>query len=138
MNKAQYDYILGMKLLGYEVLNVSYKKIMRKIDIEQHKRKLKDFMRDHLDKKMLATYFILGVKAGIFKDIQTGRNLTDDDQLMFGYYDKKFQYTIRRQSIVRQQEAKGARAYAKLMQNQRLLQQQREARKEKMKGVRLD
>lgn len=121
-----------------EVIGVSYKKVMKKIDIEHHKQKLQDFIKDNLDKKMIATYFMLGVKAGIFKDTQTGRVLTDDDQLMFGYYDNKYQYTFRRQSIVRQREAKGVRAMAKVMQNQRILQQQREARKEKMKGVRLD
>lgn len=137
------DYYVWMKLLGYELLNVSWKKVMKKIDIEQHKKKLQDFIRDHLDKKMLADYFMLGVKAGVFRDIQTGKILTDDDQLMFGYLDNKFQYTVRRQSIARQREAKGARAMAKILQSQAYLQQQRQARttnlkKDDMKGVRLD
>jgi len=132
------DYYVWMKLLGYEVIGMSYKKIMRKIDIEHHKQKLQDFIKDNLDKKMIATYFMLGVKAGIFKDTQTGRVLTDDDQLMFGYYDHKYQYTFRRQSIPRQREAKGIRAMTKMMQNQRILEEQRKRQKESMKGVRLD
>jgi len=95
-----YEYFYNMMLRGYEVVNVSYKKIMKDVELRANKDKLKDFIKDHFDKKMIADYFKMGIKAKIFKDSRTGKLLTENDQLFFGFEDSKFQYTIRRQALV--------------------------------------
>jgi hypothetical protein len=93
------DWIVNIKLLGYEVSGVSYKKVMKNVELKANLQKYKDFVNDHFDKKMIADYFNLGIKAHIFKDNRTGKTLQDKDQLFFGWADKKYQYTLRRQPL---------------------------------------
>jgi len=98
------DYIYYMKLMGYELINVSYKKVMKNIERKRSKEVFNDFLRDNFDMKMVRDYFALGVKAGIFTDNRDKHVLGPDDQLFFGWMDKEFQYTLRRQPLVSPQQ----------------------------------
>lgn len=95
-----WDYFYCMKLMGYEVMNVNYKKVMKQVELREDIQKYKDFVNDHFDKKMVADYFKIGLKAKVFKDNRTRKVLTDKDQLFFGWEDSKYQYTLRRQPLV--------------------------------------
>lgn len=99
MKDNRWDYFYDMLLLGYEVINVSYKKVMKNAELRRQQEIYKDFVKEHFDKKMIADYFKFGVKAQIFHDNRTGKILGDDDQLFTGFADSKYQYTIRRQPL---------------------------------------
>ena len=56
------------------------------------------FVEEDLDKKQIADYFQIALEAQIFVN-DLGRILQVDDDLMWGFFDKKYQYTLRRRPI---------------------------------------
>ena len=94
-----HDFIYHKLLLNEVICGMSYKKVMKNVELKAHLQKYKDFVNEHFDKKMIADFFKVGVKAKVFKDNRTGKTLTDKDHLFTGFEDLKYQYTLRRQPL---------------------------------------
>lgn len=129
MNDA-YKYFYDMLLRGYEVINVSYNKVLKQAELRRVLQIYKDFVNDHFDKKMIADYFKHGVKAQVFRDNRTGKILTDNDQLFFGFDDSQYRYTLRRQplSMIRQYQQTREQQIAKMVMDE-LRKQEQEGKK---------
>lgn len=69
--------------------------------LKEAKERYDAFVEDDFDKKQIAEYFRVAIKAQVFIDENNGRILTDKDDLMFAFYDKNFQYTLRRRPVRR-------------------------------------
>jgi len=82
---------------------VSYKisvEVERIKRLKEAKERYDAFVEDDFDKKQIAEYFRIGVKAEVFVNPQ-GKVLTDKDSIMFLFYDSKFQYSLRRRPVRR-------------------------------------
>lgn len=68
--------------------------------LKEAKERYEAFVEDDFDKKQIADYFRIGVKAEVFVSPK-GRVLTDKDDIMFMFYDKNYQYSLRRRPVRR-------------------------------------
>jgi hypothetical protein len=85
-------------LRGFTVMGVNQKKINRMILLKENQRKYQEFIKT-LDLKPIVEYFELGIEARQFTDAMTGRVLTKNDNLFWGFNSEGYQYTLRRQPL---------------------------------------
>lgn len=70
------------------------------------KERYDNFCADYFNptaKFQIAEYFRLGIEAKVFIGMRTGKILGDKDQPMLAFYDKDYQYTLRRRPRTKQQ-----------------------------------
>jgi len=96
MNYDKFFY--DMYLRGFEIMGVNKKKIDRMALLRQYVKEYQDFIKE-LDLNPIVDYFEIGLKAREFKDFNTGRILTKNDNLFWGFNHKGYQYTLRRQPL---------------------------------------
>lgn len=95
-------YLIGMELRGFKLMGLNYGKVMEAIKLKEAKRRYLEFI-DQLDLKVVQNYFEVGLNSKVFLDKRTNQPLTKDDDLWWGFYDKNYQYTLRRQPIRKKQ-----------------------------------
>jgi hypothetical protein len=96
--EVMWKYFYDMEIRGYEIMGVNKTKIDRMKILREAKGKWKDFLKE-LDLSAVVNYFEIGVDAQSFTDMNTGRILTAKDDLMFGFNQGGYQYTLRRQPL---------------------------------------
>lgn len=89
------DYYLMMKLIGYEVLNVSEEEISKRLRFKVAREKYESFVKQ-LDRQQIIDYFVYGLEAGVFVNQINGYVYGPHDKLSFGFQDGDFLYTIHR------------------------------------------
>ena len=66
--------------------------------LKEAQERYQAFVEEDFDKKQIADYFQIGLEAQVFVD-NKGNVLKAKDHLMFGFFDRNYQYTLRRRPI---------------------------------------
>jgi len=71
----------------------------REKKLKEAKERYDQFVEEELDKKQIADYFEIGLKAKVFRT-KEGKILKANENLMWGFFDNRgYQYTLRRRPI---------------------------------------
>lgn len=101
-----YKYLYNMYLLGYEVCGINYKKIEQQARLREAKEKYKAFMADTDIKAILEEFFWRAFEAGVILEDQTGRPLTNQNDILKSKFDKgNYRYLLMRVPISYYQQA---------------------------------
>jgi len=97
------DFLYSCILRGYTIMGVNHKKIDRIKQLRVKKKEYQEFIKT-LDLNPIVEYFEMGVEAQYFKmpdPNNPGRfkTLGKNDDLWWGFNDKGYQYTLRRQPL---------------------------------------
>ena len=91
------NFFLACYLTGYKIMGIDKTKIERMALRKKIQEEYQEFIRT-LDLSVIVDYFEKGVHARQFRQ-QDGKILGRNDNLFWGFYDKGYQYTLRRQPI---------------------------------------
>ena len=89
------SFFLSCFLRGYEIMGVNKTKIERMALMKKLQKEYQEFIRT-LDLSVIVEYFEKGVEANQFRQ-QNGKILGRNDNLFWGFNDRGYQYTLRRQ-----------------------------------------
>lgn len=98
-----YEFYEHMKLLGYEVIGLSYRGIDQEKRLKENRKRYNEFVKE-LDLSPVKEYFKIGLKAQVFRDNVTNRVLKEKDDLMWLINDGGYQYSFRRQPLQKKQQ----------------------------------